>query len=391
MLFLLAACTPDPIPPLSHTAFVWQQQWGPAVEAAVQTHGPQLDGLIVLDAEIAWAEQQPRAHRVSWDLDAPVGAAIRVHPLGDVSYDVAGEVLRERVSEMIGVKPSVTEVHIDLDARSDALSDYAALLRGLRPVIGERRLSITALPDWLGRDDFGALAEAVDDYVLQVHWLAPPTSVSEPLSLMSASQTRRWVAQAGALGHPFRVALPTYGYQVGYDAQTGVALVAHAEQGRASPGLVWREVRADPAEIAPLIAEWSQERPEAMRGVCWYRLPVEGDALNWRWETLAAVKAGQVPVAALSIRADADDSGLIDVRAENTGDAGAAIASVSLSWPESVSLLAADGLGGMRWQGDQLVATTPVWLSPGEVRSLGWLRLSQPAPIEATIRRPPRP
>ncbi|MFT4979863.1 MAG: hypothetical protein ACI8S6_005775, partial [Myxococcota bacterium] len=116
------------------------------------------------------------------------------------------------------------------------------------------------------------------------------------------------------------------------------------------------------------------------------RLPVEGDTLNWSWSALSAVMAGVVPEAGLKARLSADGSGLVDIQIENTGAAGAGVASIGLRWPSEVSLLAADGLGGMRWDGEQLVAQQPVWVASGEVRSVGWLRLSAPATVEVVVR-----
>ena len=281
----------------------------------------------------------------------------------------------------------MSEVHLDFDARSDQLVAYASLLGAVREVIGSRRLTITALPDWLGRPGFGAVRSTVDVYVMQVHWLEPPRHEEDPLSLMSAAQTRAWVDAASALGSPFRVALPTYGYRVGYDARSGVAVGVHAEQGRAPRGTRWREVRADPAEIAPLVAAWSADRPVGLEGLSWYRLPVAGDALNWRWETLAAVMEGVVPQPGL-VAVVQSEGALSEVVVRNQGTAGAAVGAVSVTVPAGAAVVAADGLGGVRWDGHDFVAGGPVWVAPGEEQVIGWLRLSAPVVPEVVLRRP---
>ena len=79
-----------------------------------------------------------------------------------------------------------------------------------------------------------------------------------------------------------------YGYLIAFDAQ-GKFIGLSAE----GPAAAWpedvrtREVRAEPAAMVELVREWTARRPEAMLGVIWYRLPVEGERLNWPWRTLA--------------------------------------------------------------------------------------------------------
>ena len=77
--------------------------------------------------------------------------------------------------------------------------------------------------------DFPALARAVDGYVLQAHsFERPATSAFGKLTLCDPELARSWVEQAGRLGVPFLLSLPTYGYLVGFDS-TGRLLGMVAE------------------------------------------------------------------------------------------------------------------------------------------------------------------
>ena len=405
LLLAAAACTPPAdlppptaaaLPPLQQEAFVWQQRWTPAVTEAISRHAEDFDVLTVLRAEVSWAQGQPRPRWVALDaallqgLPSAVGLAIRVLPYPGDDPEAAGAALAAVVAELLAQDPWVQELHVDFDAQTAHLADYAAWLRRLRAELGPgRRLSLTALPDWLRQPAFAAVAAPVDRYVLQVHWLAPPRVLGEPLSLIDAAQVPGWVAAAGALGQPFSVALPTYGYRVAYDPVSGEAVGLHAEPGRAVPGAVWREVRASPAVVAPLVAGWQAERPAALQGVSWYRLPVEGDTLNWPWATQAAGRQGQLPEPAREVRLEADGQGLVDVWLQNSGAAGAAVEGVAVAWPEGTTLLAADGLGGLRWEAAtrRFGGSTgqPLWLEAGEARAAGWLRFSAAAAVSAEV------
>ena len=54
-------------------------------------------------------------------------------------------------------------------------------------------------------------------------------------------------------------------------------------------------VAADPDALARLVRGWMVDRPAALTGIIWYRLPVAGDTRNWSWPTLARVSAGEAP------------------------------------------------------------------------------------------------
>ena len=119
---------------------------------------------------------------------------------------------------------------------------------------------------------------------------------SPETALCDAANARRWVEQAGRLGVPFRVALPTYTDRIAFTAD-GKLLATEAEGAtHAWPeGTVLRAFRPNAADLAALVGEWTKDRPASLTGLLWYRLPVSTDAQNWRWPTLAAVMQGRPP------------------------------------------------------------------------------------------------
>jgi hypothetical protein len=251
-------------------------------------------------------------------------------------------------------------------------------------------LTITVLPAWMRSSKFRALARAADRFVLQVHSLERPRGPGEPLVLCDTRAARRWARQANRVGVPFRVALPTYGYDVGFDSAGRFLGLAADGSPRGWPAdAVVSTVRPDAAALAGLVAEWERRRPALLEGLIWYRLPVGHERLNWSWPTLAALVEGSVPRARVEARAAMSSSRLADVELENKGDGDAELAvRVVVRW-SSARLVAADALAGFEiGETDAHRLTfvpasppagerTTARLTPGSSRRVGWLRFDR--------------
>ena len=383
---------------------MWQRSWTPAVREAVSgTRG--FAGIVALAAEVDFRGASPRVMRVPVAGPAlqasgrPVGVAVRVLSFpGRFGDDPRlGEFLarlaRSLVSEARAQGIALSEIQIDYDCPESKLDDYRSLLPGLRAAVAPVPVVITALPAWLRQKEaFGELIAAADGYVLQVHSLSPPRSPQERIVLCDPESAREWVEAAARFGKPFRVALPTYGYVAAFDRK-GQLLGLSAEGPRLSwpAGLRLETARSDPAAMAGLVRGWTAERPAALAGVLWYRLPVPGDRLNWAAPTLAAVMAGREPRAAVEAVSRAPEPGLVEIDLVNEGEGEAPWPSpVRIRWSHD-TFLAADGLGGyrVRRRGDR-----EVWLEragsslrPSERRVIAWLRFTAPTEVQVEIPR----
>lgn len=403
LLFLLAACRGERVSgPLSQEAYVWQRSWTPAVREAVSgAHG--FAGLVALAAEVDFRGELPRAVRVPPDGPAlrasgrPVGVAIRVLSFpGRFGDDprlgaFLARLARSLVAEARARGIPLSEIQIDYDCPESKLDDYRGLLPGLREAVAPVPVVITALPAWLRQKAaFGALIEAADGYVLQVHSLSPPRSPEERIVLCDPEAAREWVEAAARFGKPFRVALPTYGYAAAFD-RTGKLLGLSAEGPRLSwpAGVRIETARSDPAAMAGLVRGWTAERPAELLGVLWYRLPVPGDRLNWTAPALAAVMAGREPRAAVKAVSREPEPGLVEIDLVNEGDGEAPWPSpVRVRWKDD-TFLTADGLGGyrMRKEGDReiLLERADSLSRPGERRVVAWLRFTAPTEVQVEI------
>jgi hypothetical protein len=152
-----------------------------------------------------------------------------------------------------------------------------------------------------------------------------------------------------------------------------------------------KEVRADPLEIAHLVQEWSSNTPPALKAVVWYRLPVAGDTLNWRWPTFSTILESRIPRKSVRVEAHRVETGLIEIGLVNDGelDISSRLA-VKARW-SGARLVAGDGLHGFQMADRDFSSAKfgtggrPYRLPAGEQQVIGWLRLDQDREVRVEI------
>lgn len=381
---------------LKQSAYVWQRQWSPALRHDLVEDAADFSGYDVLGAEIDWPDGLPAVHRVEVDWETlrqagrPVGIVIRVAPRN--GRWTAGSVETHAVVDTCldlgararthGVDPA--ELQIDFDAATSGLGEYRALVREVRQQVAPHRLVITALPDWMNTSDFQNLLLEVDAYVLQVHSLEKPGRIEATYKLFDPERATRWIETASSLHHPFRLALPTYGYRLDFDRDGNfAALEAEGPQHLVVPVQQQRLALSDPAVLADFVRPLLASPPPACEGISWFRFPVREDELAWSWPTLRAVMHGTVPVSGLTLLCAASGHGLLDLFEVNQGAADATPASFRITWKEA-RLKSVDGLGGWRVEresADTIVVRPPLpgsngLLRPGDRLRVGWIRFN---------------
>ncbi len=412
LAFTAAGCgrVPRVHGPLEHDAYVWQRDWSTNVIESVAVHGPAFRRLVILGAEVSWRDGQPRVVRVPFRLPEPGGTtnrplaapgiALRIGPFpgpflpGDASTRWLAGTVRSLLEEArrLGFTPS--ELQLDFDCAESRLEGYRVWVEALRREAAPVPLFITALPSWLKRSSFAGLARSADGFILQVHSIARPRNAGDPFQLCDPEAALRAVESAARVGVPFRVALPTYGYLVAFGAN-GEFLGASAEgpppQRPAQSTL--HELSADPAAMSRLVMTWTGDRPSAMRGLIWYRLPVAGDRFNWRWPTLGTVMTGHAPRSRLEARARESMPGLFDIELQNSGDADrSGPVGIRAHWTRS-SLVGRDGIRGFATQsgglGDVLFTNAICRLRAGDTAGIGWIRLDSSVALTLEVLSPP--
>lgn len=388
---------------LKHEAYVWQRVWTESLRKSLRTHTPEMQGLVVLAAQVDWNGASPTLVRPQVDytllaaLQRPAGLAMRIssyrgpmnatHPTARFLCDVAKEVLTN--AHQAGV--DVSELQVDFDCSESKLAEYRSWLGALREAVKPVPLTFTALPAWLGRPAFRPLAESADGYVLQVHSLQPSKGSDPPWTLGDPAAARTAVRRASTFGRPFRIALPTYAYLVAEDAKGRfVGVSAEGPSGSWPPGTRVREVWSDPLAMSELVRNWQVERPPHVTGIIWYRFPAPDDTLNWRWPTLSAIVASRIPSERVRVESRRVETALVEISVLNEGelDISSRIA-IDARW-QGARLRAADALRGF-----ELVRREPVFarfespkkfrLRAGDRCVIGWLRLSEECEVRSEI------
>ena len=224
------------------------------------------------------------------------------------------------------------------------------------------------------------VADAVTLYVLQLHALDQPDDVTDRVALFEPKRARGYVEHAGRLGRPFRISLPSYGYLATFGADGRfIGLVAETAPRPLPDGAEQRALMADAPELSRFVSSLHEDRPASLQAIAWYRLPVDGDRLAWRWSTLQRVMKGEPVEAALVVEARPrpDDPLLVELVLRNDGSADAPAPDQLVV--EHGLLVAADAHAGFtvsrRSPRAMTVETsTPVRLPPGEQRVVAWLR-----------------
>lgn len=392
--------------PVDHSVYVWQRHWSDQVKTAVRDASGQVSGFVVLAGEISFTGGEIKYVSVSADygllaeLKKPVGIALRIGPYpgkfikGDKTVTRIAEIAAALIEKAKAAGLDISEFQLDFDCPESKLNSYRNLLEGLRGGIGSTRLTITALPSWLKHRSFAGLAKMTDGYVLQVHSLERPKTIDEPMVLCDRQKSLKWVKKAGRIGVDFRVALPTYGYLVAFnEAGKFTGLIAEGQSRGWDSDTRLVRVSSDPKEMASLVSAWTRQRPACMKGVIWYRLPVEGDELNWPAITLSTIIAGKVPAESLKVEIDYPKPALAEIMLVNDGQTDLrSDLPINVECPRQ-KIIACDGMRGysinkrtaegfvLTHDGSRAFST----IRPGQRLKIGWIRLEHEMEIKAYV------
>ncbi|KJZ36777.1 DUF3142 domain-containing protein [Pseudomonas fluorescens] len=375
-LVLLNGCEHQDAPPLDQQLYVWQRQWTPAHDAALQDSRADFSTLRVLALQ-AFPQAGWRRARIDPDLlkrdGRPLIAVIRLDgQLKALDQDEVTAQIQQVLGDWQGQGLTLSGVEIDHDAGVARLPAYREFLTHLRAVLpATLPLSITALPAWLDSAELPALISAVDSSVLQVH------AVSDPrLGLFDPDQARKWARGWSRITtKPFYLALPAYGVALlpGASGAPVVESEVPLEQGGER-----RELLADPLQLRTLATDLRADPPAHLAGLIWFRLPLAGDRRAWSLTTLGAVARGDTLDSRLSVKLSAQDA-LYDISVSNQGN-------LDSAWPERVTLAVqgcegADALAGYALhQSADLLTFTRLRdgrIAAGGQRAIGWARCTK--------------
>jgi hypothetical protein len=360
----------------------------------------QMDGVVILGAEINLAGKKPAIAKATIDWDAARrqsehrSLALRVAPFAgpfrsdDAPAQAIVHLAKQLLSDARAHDVNLEELQLDFDCGQKNLASYRMWLLALKPIVQPTRFVITVLPSWLNDSDFRKLVREVDGFVLQVH--SVPISAGTNAKLADARLAREWARKAARFGMPFGVALPTYRCAAGYGPDGKLLSVAmDSVQPVWPPGTRVLEFGADADEMAALVNDWQKTRPPQLRELIWYRVPIATDTRNWRWPTLSAVMSGRLPEHKLNILQEGENP--VDLSIFNAGEADEQINSnVTATW-NGAGLTASDALAGWNMKSEngraifRATASHGLRLPPGATRKIGWLRFDQTTTLETEL------
>lgn len=381
---VMLACAPPPRAPLTHEAYVWQRVWTPSLRAAMSEARASFSAYRLLALH---TDRHGALQPIAVDRDAVAAAHLPVVAVArldgsdaEVSAQTLTPMLLDVVAQWRAAGIAVDGVEIDHDCAVSKLPRYAQFLEALRGALpGDLRLSITALPAWTASADAAAVFAQADEAVLQVHAVSTPAQ-----GLFDADRAAGWVREFAATQRtPFRVAVPDYGSRVSFD-NNDAALSVESEMPLTAPGVRVEEMRAAPADVARLLATLEASRPDHLRGVVWFRLPVPEDRRSWSLRTLQAVIARRSLVPELDVVQRRGEGGSTDLWLVNRGE-------IDAPAPRQILLTAggctaADGAAGYtamsgegRWK---FLSEGKEILRAGRERPIGWVHCAQVDKVE---------
>lgn len=375
----LAAGRPPPVPETSDV-YVWQRVWHPALRDALQQARDLTHAWHVLGAEVT---TQGTLRHVNVDLAALASNGRAVVLVVRIDGQLAAQRGTALVGDVVALRErwqagglAVSGVEIDHDCGTARLPDYASWLAELRRALGAATpVTITALPAWLASPVLEQVLAQVDESVLQVHAVRQPRE-----GLFDPALAWQWTA-AWALRdrHAFRIALPTYGSRVGFDA-AGALSDIESEAPTLRDADERRELAVSPAAVAAFVSRVRAERPAHWVGWAWFRLPTSEDSRTWRMATWRAVVQGEPLHASTAVQwRPAGIAATYDVLLVNRFDTDADV-------PDRVALPAgctqADGANGYHLAAGSdpraLDADTIALLPPHASRVIGWVHCDRP-------------
>lgn len=382
-VLLVSAChAPDAA--LTHDAYLWQRQWTPSLRASVMASRDLVHDWRVL---VAQADRDGRFHVFAPDRGALVASgrpAIRVVRIDGhlARWDEAALVAR-----IVGIAHDASlpasAIEIDYDCPTARLPAYTAFLRRLKPALGDTPLSITALPTWIGSAALDDLLAVPDASVLQVHAVQAPQA-----GLFDPDVAQGWIDDfARHTRKPFRVALPTYGSRVTWNAD-GSMLAVESEQDLRAADTAASELYASPVAVRGLIERLERHRPRGLVGVAWFRLPTPDDRRAWSLATWRGVVTGHLDAPPLrAVLRPGKDGAAADVVLENTGGIDRA-PPAAIGLPRGCDL--ADGIDGYVVQragdGLELVSRQARPLPAQTQRAVGWAHCPAGTPPTLSLR-----
>jgi gluconate kinase len=312
--------------------YIWQRNWEKHIHDSIEAVSGESESFAVLCGDLKFQDDMPSISTIDIEWSYLKGKKItlvfRMNTRAanllerdsiNTTVDAVSNTIKKVIDEAAGNQ--IIGVQFDYDCPTSKLNTYKDFIRLFRKRLPDAKISITSLPTWLNSREFDALIKETDYYVLQLHSFELPKTIEQLKEIFPNGRAKVYIKKASSFRHPYYISLPTYGYEVAFDGD-GKFIGLRAE----SADILWgeniqHEVKmASVDEILDFLNYAKDDKPDFLKGICWFRLPIESDVFNWNIKTLMAVMQLKKPEKRLEVELSENNNGLIEIYLANTGE-----------------------------------------------------------------------
>jgi hypothetical protein len=312
--------------------YIWQRSWDKYISDSIEAVSDESESFAVLCGDLRFQDNAPSISTIDIEWTYLQGKQItlvfRINTeaaklLGkdniNNTVDAVSKNIKKVIDEAAGNQ--IIGVQFDYDCPTSKLNTYKDFIKLFRKRLPDAKISITSLPTWLNSRKFDDLIKETDCYVLQLHSFELPKTTEQLKEIFPNGRAKAYVKKASSFNHPYYISLPTYGYEAAFGGD-GEFIGLRAE----GAGFLWgadirHEVKmASVEEIIDFLNYIKDDKPDFLKGICWFRLPIEPDVFNWNIKTLLAVMQLKKPEKSLEVELSENNNGLIEIYLANTGE-----------------------------------------------------------------------
>jgi len=379
------------LPAAENTVYIWNRNWTPEIKESITDLRNCVSHYAVLCGELKyrgnhWEAFQVRIDGSYFEEGSKITLAVRIPESASRPFSVGNfedflgllAKVMDSAAEALARNGIVADgLQLDYDCPTSKLNDYAQLLDAIVGRFPGLKVSVTALPTWLGASSFKGLASKTAFYVLQLHAFEIPKDPARDGKIFLSEEATAYVKTAADLNHPFYISLPTYGYEILYNQEGRfIGLRAEGALRNSSKKVKHRVVETKTEEILSFLARLDESEVQGLQGIYWFRMPVESDEFNWSVDSFKSVIERHMPTLSFSVTHEFREKNLVEVYLVNSGERNTKDqVCFSINWKEGEPF-AHDILGKYREDGTLGARTQIVGPAPkvGQKAMIGWFR-----------------